>query len=138
MNLHFFLTKSDAGGFPNIYPRSPIVLELSNGLLLGGNYERHPADYFPRWIIPPHHEIGQYKVFLHAPQYTWTSDLREQHINSDIGNGVPLHLYIKSSNGRQISAIHFHLVDILHDYNFVGLGVYVAMPDGSVYTSHFQ
>ena len=124
-------------GFANINPHRPIVLELSNGLRLAGSFQRHPLGYVPDWIIPPHHEIGQYNVYLHWAHYIWTSNLTEQFINSYIGNALPLHLRVKIPGGRELSARNFHLVDPNHQYNFAGLGVYVAMPDGSVYTSNF-
>ena len=131
-------TNSDAGGFPNIYPRKPIVLELTNGLLLGGDYQRHPPDYVPDWIIPPHRAIGQYQVFLHSPFHTWTSNLREQNINSHIENLLPLQLYVEIPEGRRISATHFVLVDTRHEYDFSGSAAYIAMPDGSVYISRLM
>ena len=138
MNLHFFLTNSDAGGFPNIYPRKPVVLELTNGILLAGDHQRQASDYVPDWIVSPHVHIGQYKVYIHSPHYTWISIVRERSVSTDIGNGLPLHLYVKLPEGRQFSATHFHLVDTHHQYDLSGSAVYVAMPDGSVYTSRFN
>ena len=130
--------KLDVGGFPNIYPHDPIVLKLSNGHFLGGAFQRHPLSYIPDWIIPPHHEIGQYNVYFHWAHYTWTSNLREQNINSPIGYAVPLNLHLQMPGGRQLLVRNFHLVDFDHQYNFRDLGAYIAMPDGSVYASNFE
>ena len=137
MNLYFFFTKLDADGFPNIYPRKTIVLELSNGLLLGGDCQQHPRDYVPPWILPPHHEIGQYNVYMYSRHQTWTASLSEQNINSHIGNALPFHLYVQMSRGRRISTGQFRLVDTHSQHSFRGTGVYVAMPDGSVYAAKF-
>ena len=138
MNLHFFLTKLDAGGFPNIYPNKPVVVELSNGLILGGGLERCPLQYVPSWITPPHEHIGQYIVYMRLISFSWTSNLMEKNTNSHSGNALPLHIYVHMPTGMLLSATHFQFVDTHHQYNFTGTDVYISMPDGSVYYSRFR
>ena len=136
MNVHFFLSKLGAEGVPSIYPRSPIVVEMMDGSVFAGQIEEHPIDHLPpAWINPQHQKLGDYSFYLRTTYgHRWTSFLRERKLpQNPTKPHLPLHIYIQTRRGSQISVKNLSLVDNRHRLDPSKELVYISMPDGSVY-----
>lgn len=149
MNVHFFLTKSGAGGFPEIEDDHVIAL-FTGGTIREGDIKTHDNQFPPRWMQPTPGKPHVYLAFIRTAENSHF----DSELNTEIVHSIkhkpydPLHNASYAEvrlRGEHFTARRFQLHERPRYPYFLHFGnmplnnhIYITLPHGFIYASPLE